>query len=86
MRSACPSKCKNGMQRPLEPSEMSRLSDHARLALVLLRKQGAVCDACGSVYVSCAPGTICLEKLAVLPHVTFPYSSIPSAPVIHSHR
>ena len=58
MKSACPSKCESGKQRPLEPSEISQLSTDARSSLVLLRKQAWVCDACGSVYMSCLPGTI----------------------------
>lgn len=86
MRSACPSKCENGRQRPLEPSEMSRLSAHARSALVLLKKQGSICNACGLVYVSCPSGTIYLEKISLLPHVNVPYSPRPIAPRMRFSR
>lgn len=80
MRNSCPSKCESGKQRPLEPDEISQLSTDARSSLVLLRKQPWICDACGAVYVSCAPGTICLEKLSVLPHVNAAYSTRPGLP------
>jgi hypothetical protein len=80
MRSACPSGCEAGTQRPLQPDEVSQLSSDARSSLVLLRKQGWICDACGSVYVSSRAGTIYLEKLSVMPQVNVPYSSRPSSP------
>jgi hypothetical protein len=60
----------------------SRLSEHSRMALILLRKQGSVCDACGFVYVSCPTGTIYLEHMSVLPQINVAHSPAPKPPSI----
>jgi hypothetical protein len=85
MKSRCPSNCKDGIQRPLESSEYSRLSTQTRGALIFLRKRALVCVTCQAVYVRCPSGTIYLDKLPAIENAVIVAPRI-TKPVIRPSR
>lgn len=63
MGNACPGKCAAGNQRPLDPLELSTLSNTVGANIALLRGTAVLCESCGCAYVNSRSGTVPLGKI-----------------------